>query len=199
MTAVRMRRIGAGFAVVATAWTVVFGSAAGATTVGAEEYTQTVCGAIAPFAALTEQLGVGFQQAVDAYKAQPSEATATALRQALVALLDQSAQAVDQITDSARTAGTPDVKHGAQFAAAVVKHIGATADALHDLATQAGGIGVASGTRFAGDFQRVANKVDTVEKRLAKLSKRDAAFKNAAAPLRPIVVFMTTDAPGCPT
>jgi hypothetical protein len=199
MTSVRVRRIVAGFAVGAMAWAVAFGSTAGATAVGADEYVQTVCDAIAPFPLLTEQLSARFQDAAAAYSAQPSQVTATALREALVATLDQSAGALDQITDSSRTAGTPDVKRGAKFATAVTKQLGALADALHGLATQAGAIDVGSSTQFATEFKRISSRLQAMNKRLSKRAKHDPAFENGAAPLRPLVVFMTTDAETCPT
>jgi hypothetical protein len=198
MSSVSVRRVVAGVAVVVSVSVVAFGASARAATVSAEEYVQTVCGQFPGFEALTQQLGDAFGQAVDAYKAQPSEATATALRQSLADLLDQSATALDQVTETARGAGTPDVKRGAVFATALVKHVGGLADALHRLGAQALAIDVASPTRFANQFERVANKLEATHKKLSKRAKNDPAFENDAAALHPLVVFMTTDAETCP-
>jgi hypothetical protein len=198
MTIVKVRRGAAAVAVVVTVWAVAGGSGAGATTVSADEYVQTVCGAIAPFGDLTAQLGVGLKQASDAYRAQPSQTTAVALRQAFEDYLDQSAEAVDNVTATVRSAGTPDVKGGAQFAAAVAAQFVAAAKAMHALGSQAAVIDVGSAARFAADVQRVSKKTEAVQKQLIKASKRNPSIKNAAAPLRPLVEFMTTDATSCP-
>jgi len=198
MRIMRAGRVLPGIAVLVTAWMVAFGGIAQATTTSAEAYVQTVCGQFPAFVSLTDQLGQGFEQAIDAYKAQPNQATATAVRQSLADLLEHSATALDQITETARGAGTPDVKRGAVFATAVVKHVGALADALHGLATQALAIDVTNPTRFASDLERVSNKLDTTHKRLSKRAKHDPAFENGAPALRPLAVFMTTEVETCP-
>ena len=198
MTSVKVRHAVAAMAVVVMAWAVAGAQGAGAATVSADEYVQTVCGEIAPFGALTDQLGAGVKQAAAAYGAQPSQTTAVALRQALADFLDQSAQAVDQVTATARSAGTPDVKGGAQFAAAVVGQFAAAANVMHGLGSQAAAIDVGSAARFAADFKHLSKKTDAMQKRFIRAAKRDPAIKNAAAALHPIVVFMTTDATSCP-
>jgi len=190
MRIVKVRHAVAGVAVVVTVCGVAGASGAAAATVSAEQYVQTVCGAIAPFGDLNQQLGAGVKQASDAYGAQPSQTTAVALRQALADYVDQSAQAVDQLTATARSAGTPDVKGGARFAAA--------AKAMHALGSQAAAIDVGSAARFAVGLKRVSKKIDAVQARLIKAAKRDTAITTAAGSLRPIVVFMTTDATSCP-
>jgi hypothetical protein len=184
-------------ALLSTAMASAWPSSAGAATVPADEYVQTVCDGIAPLADLADQLGPGVKQVTDAYTAQPSQTTATALREALADGVEQSAQVVDQATETARTAGTPDVNHGAQFAAAIVKHFRNAGRAFHRLAAQTRSIDVGSAARFARDLKRVAKKEDALQAQSIRSSKRDAAFRNAAAPLQPLVVFMTTDADRC--
>ena len=177
----------------------MWASAGGATTVSAEEYVRTVCDGIGKLADLADQAGPGVKQSADAYAAQPSQVTATALRQALVAFFDQAAEVVDRATETARTAGAPDVEHGAQFAAAIVKYFGGEAGALHAIATQATAIDVGSAAQFAAGYKRVNKKINAADARLRKAARRDPAFRNVAAPLRPLAVFMTTDATRCPT
>jgi len=198
MRIVKVRHAVAGVAVVVTVCGVAGASGAAAATVSAAQYVQTVCGAIAPFGDLNQQLGAGVKQASDAYGAQPSQTTAVALRQALADYVDQSAQAVDQLTATARSAGTPDVKGGARFAAAVATEFAAAAKAMHALGSQAAAMDVGSAARFAVGLKRVSKKIDAVQARLIKAAKRDTAITTAAGSLRPIVVFMTTDATSCP-
>jgi len=184
-------------AIVAASAVVAWTANAAAARVTAEEYVQAVCDGIEPMAAVTDQLGAGVGQAADAYTAQPSQTTATAFRQALADGLEQSARAVDQATEKARAAGTPDVKRGAVFAAAIVKRFHEAAEGFRGLATQAAAIDVGSASRFVTGVKRVSDDLDSFEKRSIKVSKRDPAFRNVAAPLRPLVVFMTTDEPRC--
>jgi hypothetical protein len=198
MTTVKVRHAAAAIAVVVTVWAVAGAQGAGAATVSAEEYVQTVCGEIAPFADVGERLGADLKQAAATYGEQPSQTTAVALRQALADYLDQAAEAVDQLGAAARSSGTPAVKGGARFAAAITAQFDAAAKALHALGSQAAAIDVGSASRFAADFKRLEKKAAAEQKKSIKAAKRDPAIKNAAASLRPIVVFMTTDATSCP-
>jgi hypothetical protein len=195
---VRVLRVAAVVALVSTTLVSAWASAAGATTVSAEEYVQTVCDGIGRLADLADQAGTSVNESATAYAAQPSQVTATALRQALTAFLDQAAQVVDQATETARAAGAPDVAHGAQFAAAIVKYFGQEAAALRAIATQAAAIDVGSASKFAADYKGVNKKINAADARLRKASKRDPAFKNVPTPLRPLAIFMTTDAARCP-
>ena len=193
------RRVLAGAVVVGMASAVVFGAVAGAATkVSAEEYAEAICGQVAAFADRADQLSATLTQAAEAFKAEPSQTTATAVRQALFDLLEQSAQGIDQITVSTEAIGIPDVRRGAQFARAVDVNFNLAADAFHALAGSAATIDLSSATAFADDFETVVDKVETMTKRLNKQAKRTPGVKNPSAALQPLVVFMTTDAERCP-
>jgi murein endopeptidase len=173
-------------------------SVSAAAGVNPEDYARTVCSYAASYATQASQLSPVVEQAVQSFQAQPSQANAVALRQALVDVLDQIAQAADQFAISTQSVGAPEVPRGARFAKAVVSHIRTNADGIRAMADLAYTIEVSSTTQFVTGLQLLVSTIEKTQARLIKRAARDPAFKRPATPLQPLVVFMTTDATTCP-
>jgi hypothetical protein len=174
------------------------GAVSAATTVSPDTYAQTICSQAAPLGTLSTQLKEAFERATQAFKAEPTQGNAIAVRQTTVDLFGQLAQGADQLVASSQEAGIPDVAQGARFANAVTTHLRATAKVLHASARQAAAIDVTSASKFGTGFQRAITKSAAAVKRVNKTTKRDPAFNSPPASLHALVVYMTTDASSCP-
>jgi hypothetical protein len=173
--------------------------AAGAATVSPDVYAHSICDEAAAFDVASKSLSDALQQAVQAFETQPTQASALALRQAMVDLLQASGESLDRMISASQSAGTPGVKGGAGFAKAVLAHLRTGEKSLRTLVAQAAAIRVGSASQFATDFQKVAAKVTSVSKQAVKSAKADPAFRHPAAALRALVVYLTTSATTCPS
>ncbi len=168
------------------------------TTVPPASYAAAVCGAIATVHTNTLASQASLQQTAQAFQVQPSSATASQLRQALVDSLTRVRGYFGDVVTALKSAGVPAERNGARFAKALTKHLQAAIAAVDPLVQQAKKIDVGSATRFSTTFRRVTARLDAISTESKAQAREDPAFQHVSPTLHPIVVYLTTSATTCP-
>jgi hypothetical protein len=163
-------------------------------------YVKTVCNAIATYDAEVVGASAPYQRAASAFTAAPTGETATQVREAFVDLLDVIRKTSRDVVVTARSV-VPSGKAGARFAKALLTHLQATVTDAGSIAAQAKAkaLDVTSVDRFSSRYRALLAKLDGISEAERERARKDPALANASAPFGPIVVYMTTTAPRCPS
>jgi hypothetical protein len=173
-------------------------SAAGAeaaTAASASDFTRRVCAAVATANRSSKAPAAALKAAGQAYKTSPSATTAAGLRDALAG----SIQNVDQQITTLLAAGLAAVRptNATGLVDALSGLLQSAHGAAQQLAQRAAAIDTTSESAFTSSLQQVITETSALNSQTHMSAKSNPAFKNAAAPLRPIVRYMTTDSETC--
>jgi len=175
------------------------GAAAAVPAVSAADFEQSICDVAATAHTQGQAAGDAIKQAAQAFRAEPTQANAIALREITAMMLDRTARVTDQFIAAATAAGSPSTKNGARFAKTFVRLMRTAAARLRYLSTQARAVSIVSATQFAADYLDLVKQIKSAERQLRQSARREPAFRSAPQSLHAIVVYMTTDASACPT
>jgi hypothetical protein len=166
------------------------GLAEATTKVSPQAYAAAVCDAVATLHTSNQGAEAALSAATDAYHDEPTVANATALRQALVAYLEQARGNFRTALTAFQKAGVPQGKNGSDFASALNENLRTAVAALGPVIKKAGAIDVSSTTGFATGAQNVFDQLSAASNVSKKQARQAAAFKHVAAALRPIVSYV---------
>lgn len=191
-------RVVAGLLIAGVATLGLAGSAQATKQVSPETYATAVCGAVATLHTRTQAAEAPVTAATQTYKDQPSEATATALRKALVTYLQQAKANFRTTVTAFQKAGAPAAKNGENFATALNQNLRTALAALDPVIRTAGSIDVTSTTGFAAGAQKVFDQLNAASNVSKKQARQTAAFQHVSAALRPIVSYVKGSSDTCP-
>jgi hypothetical protein len=160
-------------------------------------FAKAVCGAAATAAKDSRPVTNAISAAAQAYKAAPSVETATALRDAFVAGYNGFNQQGTSFISAINGAGTPTMKNGAAFVAAMISGVQSQQAEAAKLASQAAGIDVSSTGAFAAALQQLVDQAKRDGNAFRASARANPAFAHPPGALRPVVTFMTTTADTC--
>jgi hypothetical protein len=161
-------------------------------------YAAAVCAAVATMHSNTVAADAPLKAASQAYKDQPTQDTATQLRQALVVYLQQARGFFGDTMTAFQKAGVPAGKNGARFARALNQNFQTATGTLDPLIQQAGAIDVTSSAAFAQGIQGVFARLTAASAASKKQARQAAAFKGVPAPLHRIVSYVRGGGNTCP-
>ena len=112
--------------------------------------------------------------------------------------LRQSIASFRGLIQQTKAVGIPNLKHGAAFAAAVLKHERAAVSGARPLVAQAMAVDVSSAARFATTYTELSSRLGAYSNKLKKQARGDAALQHAPSSLHRVAAFLTTSAHTCP-
>jgi hypothetical protein len=158
------------------------------------KYVTRVCEALSVF---SDSTSVSVISAGQKYKDAPSQDTAIGFRQALLDEFNGFDGAADYLTRTTLAAGIPDIRHGKQFAAALVDHEKQLKELVLPLRPQAEAIDVSSSTGFITTLQAVSKNLNAAAEASKTQARKAAAVKGAPEAMRRLVTYLTTTASKC--
>ena len=160
--------------------------------VPASTYVQAACAAVARANSQVAANRASLSQVAQAYQAQPSKASATRLKQALVSYLRSAVPVVNDLSARWKAAGVPDTKNGAAFAKALIASQQAGVAPFKLRIAQAQRIDLSSPTRFAAGVNALQAGLNADASKVSRLTLKDPAIKGAPPVLHPLVAFIMT-------